>query len=274
MLKGVHDCGIFLDDRDRLDFCDRVADATRKFGSAVHLFCWMSNHAHLVIEIAQAPLHKTVHHFATRYAKSFNARHGREGHLFFRRHKAKLVLSNDYFISLLRYVHRNPVEAHLVRSAADYRWSSMRAYLGIETIPWLSTERALVMLQASFGDARRALVELVQQRDVAFDPWAPAPASTDRQHADTRGVGIEGPTLEDVLASACRRFVVTPAQLRSRTRSPDLTCARAWAALEAERSGAASAAAVARALGRSRSALHRAAKRLRASDDTAPGGAR
>jgi len=38
------------------------------------------------------------------------------------------------------FIHRNPREAGLVNDLARYRWSSYRAYAGLETAPaWLST---------------------------------------------------------------------------------------------------------------------------------------
>jgi len=218
----------------------------------------MSNHVHLVIEIAEPPLHKTVHHFATRYAKAFNKRHGREGHLFYRRHQAKLVADNAYFVSLLRYVHRNPIEARLVEFATDYCWSSMRAYLGLETIDWLATERGLGLLHASFGDARKSLIDLVGRADIDFDPWSPETG------------GAEGPTIAgefcastvgELIDAGCRQFSVTEAQLRSRSRSKQVVSARLWIATEAERRGIASVSAIARRVGRTRAALSLALKR-------------
>jgi hypothetical protein len=44
---------------------------------------------------------------------------------------------------LVRYVHLNPVRAALVEGPEAYQWSGHRAYLGLDTLPWLTTESVL-----------------------------------------------------------------------------------------------------------------------------------
>jgi hypothetical protein len=53
------------------------------------------------------------------------------------------------------------VAAGLAVSAADYGWSSHRAYLGLQTVPWLSTGLVLGVLAADAAATRRALAGLV-----------------------------------------------------------------------------------------------------------------
>ena len=65
------------------------------------------------------------------------------GHLFERRYKAKLVDVDAYFLTLLRYIHLNPVKARIVPRPADYSWSSHRAYLHMHSVPWLTTDFGL-----------------------------------------------------------------------------------------------------------------------------------
>ena len=56
------------------------------------------------------------------------------------RYKAVLVDADTYLLELNRYIHLNPVRSGIVRIPEDYPWSGHRAYLGLETIPWLTTE--------------------------------------------------------------------------------------------------------------------------------------
>ena len=53
-------------------------------------------------------------------------------------------MDDSHWETALRYVELNPVRARLAKSAEDYRWSSARAHLGLETAPeWLDTDQFL-----------------------------------------------------------------------------------------------------------------------------------
>ena len=48
----------------------------------------------------------------------------------------------SYFVTLLRYIHQNPVKAGLVRDAKDYPWSSWREYLSPDRLENICNTRA------------------------------------------------------------------------------------------------------------------------------------
>ncbi|HEX9756819.1 MAG TPA: transposase, partial [Nitrospiria bacterium] len=62
-------------------------------------------------------------------------RHHRDGPLFRGRYKAIVVDEESYLLSVVRYIHRNPVEAGLVRGLDRYPWSSYRMYMKKEKKP-------------------------------------------------------------------------------------------------------------------------------------------
>ncbi len=49
----------------------------------------------------------------------------------------------DYLITLLHYIHQNPLKPHLVKNLKDYPWSSWREYIGIEEHPFCKTGAVL-----------------------------------------------------------------------------------------------------------------------------------
>ena len=59
------------------------------------------------------------------------------------RYKAVLVDGEVYLLGLVRYIHLNPVRAGFVVKADEYPWSGHRAYPGLETLSWVTTEWAL-----------------------------------------------------------------------------------------------------------------------------------
>ena len=54
-----------------------------------------------------------------------------------------------------------PVRAHLVQSPEEYPWSSHRAYLGMEEIPWLTTDWVLSLFALDRKNARAAYTDFM-----------------------------------------------------------------------------------------------------------------
>jgi hypothetical protein len=77
-------------------------------------------------------LEAILHHLNTGYTNYFNTKKGRIGHLFQGRYKAILVDKDNYALELSRYIHLNPVRAHIVGNPSEYSWSSYLAYIGKE----------------------------------------------------------------------------------------------------------------------------------------------
>ena len=53
----------------------------------------------------------------------------RDGHLFRERYKSEPVNDMAYFVTLLRYIHQNPVKAGMVAEVKDYEFSSWDEYI-------------------------------------------------------------------------------------------------------------------------------------------------
>lgn len=170
MLRGNGGQEIFFDDEDRLHFYMLLQQGVERYKYRVHGFCLMSNHVHLVLEVGAQPLAKIMQNLSFRYTRWVNKKQKRIGHLFQGRYKAILVDRESYLLELVRYVHLNPVRAKLVRQAHLYPWSGHRAYLGRQTLPWLTTEWVLnqfgmrlatcrkhyeVFVREGYGEGRR-----------------------------------------------------------------------------------------------------------------------
>jgi len=123
----------------------------------------MTNHVHLAIQIAEISLSRILQNLSFRYTRWVNWRQGRTGHLFQGRYKAVLIDADTYLQELTRYIHLNPVRAGMVREPDKYPWSGHRAYLGLETIPWLTTDWVLSQFSKKVSVARRAYMKFVQE---------------------------------------------------------------------------------------------------------------
>ena len=95
-------------------------------------------------------------YFQSYYGRYFNSKYDRVGPLFQGRYKDRWINSNSYVLCVLRYIHKNPVEAALVKNLEDYRWSSYASYLGLAPKwPWLDSEWFLKQFRASGKEEKR-----------------------------------------------------------------------------------------------------------------------
>jgi hypothetical protein len=66
----------------------------------------------------------------TKYARWYNIKYKRSGALIANRYKSKPIEVNEYFSSVIRYIHQNPVKAQIVDELSEYKWSSYIEYIG------------------------------------------------------------------------------------------------------------------------------------------------
>lgn len=156
MLRGNARQDIFFDDEDRYRFYLLLQEGVERYGHRIHAFCLMTNHVHLAIQVGDIPLSRIMQNLSFRYTRWINWRRNRCGHLFQGRFKAVLVDADSYLLELTRYIHLNPVRADMTQLPEEYPWSGHRAYLGLETIPWLTTDWVLAQFA---GKCKRAQSE-------------------------------------------------------------------------------------------------------------------
>ena len=140
---------IFLADGDRRLFFDVLAGVWERFNWVVHAYCLMTKHYHLLVDTPDANLAKGMRQLNGVYTRRFNQTYNRSGHVFHGPYKAVLAQKEAYLLEMARCVVLNPVRARMVRTPADWPWSSYRAMIGEELAPeWLETRTIL----AAFGE--------------------------------------------------------------------------------------------------------------------------
>jgi REP-associated tyrosine transposase len=121
---------LFRDDADRMTFVRELARATARVGWTCMAYCLLTTHYHLLVEVEAGVLSDGMHALNFRYASYFNNRHRMKGHVFAARYESRRIQDEEHLLTVFRYIARNPVEAGLCRSAADWRWSSYPETIG------------------------------------------------------------------------------------------------------------------------------------------------
>ena len=273
ILRGNAGHPVFFVDRDRLRFYLFLQRAAEKYDCRIHAFCLMTNHIHLVVQTCDTPLSRIMQNVSLRYTTWVNYSQYRTGHVFQGRYKALLIDADSYLLELVRYIHLNPVRAAMTALPDDYPWSSHRAYIGREAIPWLTTEWVLAFLDNDARSAGQRYEQFVldgvgEQRRKEFhsgvcegrilgdDTFADeALALADEPHSRAYG-------LPEVTGAVCRVYGITEEQLQAPGKVRMCSEARAVAALLVLESPALSLTVLGACLRRDIASLGRAARRI------------
>ena len=135
MMRGINHQNIFEEQEDYYQFLntlDLMAQSYESDGTPagrnyiLYAYCLMSNHIHLLIReredtigmaikrIASSYVYYYNKRIASSYVYYYNHKYSRDGHLFRERYKSEPVNDMAYFVTLLRYIHQNPVKAGIV----------------------------------------------------------------------------------------------------------------------------------------------------------------
>ena len=128
MLRGINKQQVFFNDDDYYMFLQVLSRAKTISGFKLHAYCLMSNHIHLLIQEGEEPLSKVFKRIGDSFVYRYNEKHDRCGAIFQGRYKSIPVNDDEYYITVLRYIHQNPIKAGIVEKCSDYEFSSYNAY--------------------------------------------------------------------------------------------------------------------------------------------------
>ncbi|MBR3539314.1 MAG: transposase [Eubacterium sp.] len=128
MVRGVNKQRIFSHREDYQKYLQFLSDCKEQVHFDLYAFCLMPNHVHLLLHTEFSELERIMKCIGTRYASWYNWKYARVGHLFQDRYLSEVVEDEQYFLTVIRYIHRNPVKAMMVRKPDDYPYSSYPGY--------------------------------------------------------------------------------------------------------------------------------------------------
>jgi len=129
MLRGINRQNIFEDEEDNEKFLQVLEECKIISGYKILAYCLMGNHIHLLIKIEEEPLELVFRRVGARFVYLYNWKYKRTGHLFQDRFKSEPIEDNSYLLTVLRYIHQNPLKAKLCSNINSYKWSSYDNYI-------------------------------------------------------------------------------------------------------------------------------------------------
>lgn len=131
IMRGINRQSIFGDEQDRQKLIEKFAMFREISGYRLFAYCLMDNHIHILIQEQKDPIGTVMKRISSSYVFWFNKKYERCGHLFQERFKSEVVDTDRYFLTVLRYIHQNPVKAKITEDISKYRWSSYSEYMGL-----------------------------------------------------------------------------------------------------------------------------------------------
>jgi len=142
-------------------------------------FCLMPNHVHILLkQIKYDGTSRFMKKFATGYAKYFNEKYEKMGHLFQGRFQAIHVKDDAYLKVIFNYIHTNPVslvepkwKTEGIKNAKttiefleNYKWSSYQDYIGKKNFPSLTKRSFLSEVIGKEDECRECVEDWVNNR--------------------------------------------------------------------------------------------------------------
>ena len=163
--RGVNRVACFRAEGDYLVYLSNLRQLSIKHGCALHAYCLMTNHVHLLLtpnEVSSCT--ELMRDLGRRYVPYFNWRHERTGTLWEGRFRACLVESARYALACYRYIELNPVRAEMANDPAEYPWSSYSVNSGARSDPSVSPHPALLALSPDAEKRQAAYRAMFNER--------------------------------------------------------------------------------------------------------------
>lgn len=128
ILRGANKQEIFHDEEDCNKFLDVLEKYKQKAELNVYAWCLMGNHIHLLLKEGNESISITMKRIGVSFVSYYNWKYKTTGHLFQDRFKSEKVETGRYLVTVVRYIHQNPLKAGIVDRLDEWKWSSCLGY--------------------------------------------------------------------------------------------------------------------------------------------------
>jgi len=162
IMRGINRQTVLEDEEDCAQFLEALLRYKEKSGYDIYAYCLMGNHVHLLMKIGIEPLEQIMRRLCGSYVYWYNMKYQRVGNLFQDRFKSEPVKDDEYFQTVLRYIHQNPVKAGLVKHVEEYKWSSFHEYVNQANL--VTINLLMGMISDDNEKRRQKFIEYINSR--------------------------------------------------------------------------------------------------------------
>ncbi|WP_444996836.1 transposase [Aliikangiella sp. IMCC44359] len=117
----------FFEEQDYKVYLSKLEEYSQKLKVSVHAYVLMTNHVHLLMTPKTSDgVSRLMQSLGRYYVRYINHKYERTGTLWEGRYKSTLIDSEQYLLTVSRYIELNPVRAEMVAQPGEYPWSSFR----------------------------------------------------------------------------------------------------------------------------------------------------
>ena len=119
--RGNARSAVFHKPDDYRAFVEIMAEASVRIPMRILAYCLMPNHFHFALwPRDDGDLSRWMHWLLTTHVRRYLRHYHSSGHIWQGRFKAFPIEGDEHLLTVLRYIERNPLRAHLVDRAEDW----------------------------------------------------------------------------------------------------------------------------------------------------------
>jgi len=167
MLRGNERKSLFPEEEDYRKFLQVLTHKKRDDSFLLYAYCLMRNHVHLLLREKKQNVSQIMKRINIAYAYYFNKKYNRVGHVFQDRFKSESIEEENYLLSVIRYIHHNPLQAKMVNDPIFYPWSSYPFYMGKDREGIIDKEDILTIFSSKIPEAIRLFQTFSQKPSIS-----------------------------------------------------------------------------------------------------------
>lgn len=167
MIRSISEILLFKSSNDKTTYLQLLKKYQKIFSFKVYGYCFMNNHGHFMIYSNGADISKFMHGINQSYARYYNKKYERHGHVFADRFKSKLISDESYLLTASAYIHNNPKDIMKYKDCVEnYKFSSLAIYIGKMQDKYgiLDISYILERFSSNFSKAKMKYLEFVKSR--------------------------------------------------------------------------------------------------------------
>jgi len=153
---------LFKNMNDRRQFILLMQKYFFEYKISLLAFSLLPNHIHLQVQIKEINLSKCLKAFFHSYARFFNSKYGRKGHVFYGVYRAVHCPNTFSQLIVSTYIHLNSFKAKISNSPFNYKWHSLNEYTEYNESGLTDSEKILKILNNDISSAKLIYKNLIK----------------------------------------------------------------------------------------------------------------